>query len=206
MVRTTLLMLALVTSVSLAEDKAPQESKTPTTAKTPKVGTAVGNLVPHFKGEAWTFNGDKAVKQEFDSHKTTRATVYVFMSQTCPFCKVYQKRLAEMAKSYKAKGLDFVMVYPTRKTSQEKKVAYHKTAGFSGVFYNDKDASIAKALKVTKTPEVVLANAKRVITFRGGIDDNPRNADAVKKPHLKNAADATLAGKPVKVTTAPLYG
>ena len=71
---------------------------------------------------------------------------------------------------------------------------------------NDKDASIAAALKVKKTPEVVLVTKQKVIAFRGGIDDNPRSAEKVKKPALKNAAQAVADGKKVEVTTSPLYG
>ena len=63
-----------------------------------------------------------------------------------------------------------------------------------------------RALHIKKTPEVVLTTKKGEIVFRGGIDDNPRDRNEVKKPHLKNACDDVVAGRKVKVTTAPLYG
>jgi len=52
----------------------------------------------------------------------------------------------------------------------------------------------------------VVAAKTGEIMFRGGIDDNPRNASSVSKTYLKDACDAVLAGKKVEVTGAPLYG
>ena len=172
-----------------------------------ETGTKVGNKLPHFKAEAWDLSKEEPTKAAFDSHDTKKATAYVFMSGTCPYCKMYQGRLAAMAKDYAEKGITFVMVHPTRATSHEDKVKYHKEAGLTAApMINDKDASIAAALKVTKTPEIVLVKKDGEIVFRGGIDDSPGNADAVKKPFLKTACDEVAAGEKVTVTSAPLYG
>jgi thiol-disulfide isomerase/thioredoxin len=171
-----------------------------------ETGTKVGQRLPHFKAEVWDLGGKEPAKSSFDSHKSEKPTAYIFMSQTCPYCKGYEKRLAEMSETYGKKGLSFVMVYPTRATPQEKKVKYHKSAGFKGWFLNDKDASVAAKLKIKKTPEIVLVSKQGEIVFRGGIDDNPFDAAKVKKPHFKNACDDLLAGRKVKITSAPLYG
>ena len=111
-----------------------------------------------------------------------------------------------MSKDFADKGVRFVMVYPTRATKAEKKVAYHKASKFHAPMINDKDASIAKALAITKTPEIVLVTKKGEIVFRGGIDDNPRDASKVKKHSLKTACEDLAAGRKVSVTSAPLYG
>lgn len=189
-------------------EKAVDAKKAGDAEKAPKltVGTDIGNRIPHFKIDAWSFAGEEPAKSSHDSHALERTTAYVFMSRTCPYCTMYQGRLAALAKAYKEKGVDFVMVYPTRATPQEQKVAYHKGAGFHAAFVNDAKASIAGALKIKKTPEVVLVNKHGEIVFRGGIDDKPRKAAAATQHFLKNAIEDVLAGRKVKVTRSRLFG
>jgi thiol-disulfide isomerase/thioredoxin len=171
-----------------------------------KIGTKVGQRLPHFKTDVWDITGEEPKKAAFDSHETDSHVAYVFMSRTCPYCNLYEARLAKMENTYAKKGIRFVMVYPTRSTPVARKIDYHKSAKFGASLINDKDASIAKALSVKKTPEIVLVSKKGEIVFRGGIDDNPRAAKDVRKPYLMNACDDLAAGKRVRVTSAPLYG
>ena len=196
------ILLALLLPVTLAGERDPKRSETPKLT----VGTKVGQRLPQFKTELWDVSGETPQKSAFDSHKNAKPTAYVFMSKTCPYCRLYEKRLAKMSKAYGKQGLRFIMVYPTRKTSAEKKVAYHKQAGFPGPMVNDKDASIARILGIKKTPEIVLVAKDGKIVFRGGIDDSPASEDKVTKPHLKTACDDLVAGRKLSVTGAPLYG
>jgi len=187
-----------------AEDtKAPAED---TAKKELEVGTKVGQKIPQVKTEIWDLSGEKPVKSAFDSHATDKPTAYVFVSGTCPWCHKYQERIAAAVKAYGEKGISFVMVYPMTKESNAGKQAWHKKSGFKAPFLDDADASIAKKLGVTKTPEVILASKEGEILFRGGIDDSPNDAAKVKAAHFANACDDLLAGRKVAVTTAPMYG
>ena len=193
----------LAPSGALADDtKAPTEEAP---KKELEIGTGVGQRIPQVKADLWTL-GDKPTKAAFDSHATDGPTAYVFVSGTCPWCTTYQKRIAAAAKAYGEKGIRFVMVYPMTKEPSADKQAWHKKSGFAAPLLDDADASIAKKLGVTKTPEVILASKDGEILFRGGIDDSPTDAAAVKNPHFTNACDDVLAGRKVAVTTAPLYG
>lgn len=205
-------LLGMFTLTALADtpEATPEDSKKTEKVEkkvTAPIGAAVGNRLPHFKVKAWDLAGADSKFAMHDSHALERATVYVFMSRSCPYCVMYQERLEQMTRAYRAKGVDFVMIYPTRKTPLGAKIAYHKEkAQFSSPFVNDKDASVAKSLKIKKTPEVVLVDKDGVILFRGGIDDNPKHASKIRKAHLKNALEDHLNGRPVSVTTAPLFG
>jgi thiol-disulfide isomerase/thioredoxin len=196
------ILLALLVPAALAGEKDEGGSRAPKLT----VGTKVGQRVPSFKAGLMDVSGKKPQETAFDSHKNDKPTAYVFMSRTCPYCTMYQKRLARMSKAYAKQGLRFIMVYPTRKTPAEQKIAYHKKSGFQGPMINDKDASIAKTLGITKTPEIVLVAKDGKIVFRGGIDDNPRSETKVKKAYLRTACDDLVAGRKVSVTSAPLYG
>jgi thiol-disulfide isomerase/thioredoxin len=177
-----------------------------TTEKEMEVGTKVGQKIPQVKAEIWDLSGKDPVKSSFDSHATDKATAYVFVSGSCPWCGMYQERMAAAAKSYGEKGIRFVMVYPMTKESNADKQAWHRKSGFKAPLLDDADASIAKKLGITKTPEVILASKDGEILFRGGIDDTPTEPTKVKNPHLANACDDVLAGRKVAVTTAPLFG
>jgi hypothetical protein len=168
-------------------------------------GTAVGQRIPSFQAKAEDLGADASGPVELDSQKRSRATAYVFVSQTCPFVSKYRGRLRDLTKSF-ASSIDFVMVYPVRKNSAASKKNYHRKEGFSALFLDDSKASLAKKLKISRTPEIVLTSAKGEIVFRGGIDDNPFDAKAVKTPHFANALAEVSAGKPVQVPTARTYG
>lgn len=202
--RSLVAALACLAPFAVADDKKPGTDSNERPKM--KIGTRVGEKIPHFRADVWDVTGEKPAKKAFDSHATGTHVAYVFMSRTCPFCDMYKGRLAKMEKAYAAQGIRFVMVYPTRKTPADQKIAYHRSAGFGASMINDKDASIAKVLAITKTPEVVLATEQGEIVFRGGIDDSPKDEKSVRKNHLGNACDAVAAGRKVKVTSAPLYG
>lgn len=171
-----------------------------------EIGTKVGQKIPQVKADVWDLSGKEPVKSAFDSHATEKPTAYVFVSGTCPWCGLYQERLAAAAKSYGEKGIRFVMVYPMTKEPGADKQAWHRKSGFAAPLLDDADASIAKKLGITKTPEVILASKDGEILFRGGIDDSPSDASKVKNKPFANACEDLLAGRKVAVTTAVTYG
>jgi len=171
-----------------------------------EIGTKVGQKIPQVKADLWDLSGAEAKKSAFDGHATDKPTAYLFVSGTCSWCHKYMERMTALTKTYGEKGIRFVMVYPMTKEANDKKQAWHRKAGFAAPLLDDADASIAKALGITKTPEVILASKEGEILFRGGIDDSPGDASKVKSPHFANAMEDLLAGRRIAVTTAATYG
>ena len=66
-------------------------------------------------------------------------------------------------------------------------------------------SDIADKLGATVTPEAYFLDADNKLVYHGRID-NARNAAEVQTPDLRNAIDATLAGKPVEKTEAKAFG
>jgi thiol-disulfide isomerase/thioredoxin len=194
----------LVPAGAFADETATDATDAP--KKELEVGTKVGQKIPQVKADIWDLSGKEPRKSAFDSHATDRPTAYLFVSGTCPWCVKYEERMAAAAKTYGEKGIGFVMVYPMTKEPNAGKQAWHRKAGFKAPFLDDADASIAKKLGVTKTPEVILASKDGEILYRGGLDDSPMDASKVKSPHFANACDDLLAGRKVAVTTAPMFG
>lgn len=204
--RKNLLMAALAAALIAPGIGAEERQPDKPSGKQLKVGHAVGQRVPQFTADVLTIDGDKETKGAFDSHKLKRPTAFVFVSRTCPYVRAYQDRLAELSRTFEEKGIDFVIVYPTRATKEDQKKAFHKSAGFEGQFLNDQDAGIAKKLNILKTPEVVLTRKTGEIAFRGGIDDNWKDGASAKNHYFRDACKSVAAGGEVAITTAPTFG
>ncbi len=81
---------------------------------------------------------------------------------------------------------------------------YAKTRGYQWNYVMDEGTSLADAFGAARTPEVYVFDANNKLVYKGAIDDNPGDASAVKKQHLKLAIDATSTGKDVLVKKANL--
>jgi hypothetical protein len=70
----------------------------------------------------------------------------------------------------------------------------------------DDKSALADAFGANRTPEVFLFNNEGKLVYHGAIDDNPSDAGAVSRKHLKEAIDESIAGKNVTVQTSRSVG
>jgi thiol-disulfide isomerase/thioredoxin len=141
----------------------------------------------------------------FDSQATKTATVYVVENAVCPACQTYAPRLAALEKGYAGKPVDFVHVYPKLDASNAKDVAWHDGKGFAGGQMLDPDGAVSKAFQATRTPEIIVADAKGTVVYRGAVDDS-MDASKVKDHYVSDAIDATLANDKVANPETPPVG
>ena len=174
-------------------------------ASGPRLGPDVGDRIPAYRATVSRPGTPAATAASFDTHAATKPTLYIMNSTSCPYCTAYIGRMKDIEKTYMAKGIDVVHVYPVRDQTPADKAAYHAKNGFAGGLLVDADASFAKSLKINKTPTVVLTDAKGTITYRGRIDDNTK-AQKVDARELALAIDAVLGGKPASVTKTEPFG
>jgi formylmethanofuran dehydrogenase subunit A len=172
-------------------------------AATAKESTGrVGEKIPPFVAKV--LRGDK--EGELDSAKQAKVTVYFLAGTTCAATTDYAERLAALVDVYGVKGVDFVFVYPNRNESAADKRKFHKEKRLGGAFLNDADGAIVKRLAAKRTGEALLCDKEGRVLYRGGIDDNLKDAGKVKSKYLAQAIDETLAGKAVSVTTGKVFG
>ena len=84
-----------------------------------------------------------------------------------------------------------------------------KTKGFTFPYLFDEGQKVYPSYGATKTPHVYLLQKTEkgpMVKYIGAIDDNSRNAAAVKTKFLENAVDALLAGKKIEITTTKAIG
>ncbi len=146
---------------------------------------------------------------ELKSMANKKAIVLVFTSSHCSWALQYVDRLIDLHKNYDSTKVSFIAINSndTTLSVRDGAVRMREIAKYPFPYLKDKDQSVARLLKVTKTPEALVlipADKGFKILYRGKIDDNPVDAEAVTDPYLKKAIDAALAGKkPEKASTMP---
>jgi peroxiredoxin len=135
----------------------------------------------------------------------------MFSCNTCPYVIKNQDRTIESAEYAKKNNIGVILLNSNEgqrndDDSYEAMKAYAKDQGYNFYYAIDKNAELADAFGANRTPEVYLFNADKKLVYHGAIDDNPSNAGAVEKKHLKNAVDEMVAGKVVTVTKTRSVG
>ena len=65
---------------------------------------------------------------------------------------------------------------------------------------------VADAFGATKTPDVFLFDMNMNLVYKGAMDDNMKDREAVKEPYLKNALKAMVAGEVINPAETKAIG
>jgi peroxiredoxin len=140
-----------------------------------------------------------------NSLKGKNGTVLIFIAVQCPVSNAYNERMEKLAQDYKARGINVVGINAnsTESAADVKKHAAEHNLTFP--ILKDNANKIADSLGATRTPEAYFLDANSKLVYHGRID-NSRDVSQVNASELREALDATLAGKPVEKTTANAFG
>ena len=130
-------------------------------------------------------------------------TVVTFISTRCPVSNGYNDRMNQLFEEYGKKGVRFFFVNANSTEPAAEVEAHRQQAGFAFPVY--KDVSAAERLGAEFTPEAYVIDGAGKLTYHGYIDDS-RNEARVTNPALRQAIDATLAGKPVANPVTRAFG
>ncbi len=172
-------------------------------------GYGVGAYVEDFKlpnvdGKSVSLTGDALAK----------GYIVVFTCNTCPYAKLYEDRVIELDKKYRAKGYPVVAINPNDVSKQpddsmEKMKARSQTKNYTFPYLRDDSQDVAKRFGATKTPHVYVLNkesGKFKVEYIGAIDDSPREASDVTERYVEDAIDALMSGKKPTITTKRAIG
>ena len=141
----------------------------------------------------------------------TAGTLVVFWSNSCPWVDRYEDRLLSIAQEYQDRGIGVIAVnpndaraYPDDAFAEMQKQA--EGADYPFPYVVDEGSQVARAFGASRTPEVFLFSGTRELVYTGTIDDNPRTADGVKQPYLRNALDGILGGENIPHPTTQAFG
>jgi peroxiredoxin len=163
-------------------------------------GTSIGQPVANFKLP--DINGKD---QSLATVKGEKGTVLIFISAQCPMVKAYAERIEKLAQDYRARGVNVVGINSNATEDidyMKQQIAAEK---FSFVVLKDKGNKVADMLGAERTPEVYFLDAGNTLVYHGRID-NHRDVTMVQSNDLRDAIEATLAGKPVVKTEAAAFG
>jgi peroxiredoxin len=161
---------------------------------------------------AFDLPGTDGASHALASFDAARLLVVIVSCNHCPYVIAYEGRIADLARAYKARGVQVVAInandtsrYPDDGMAQMK--ARAKERGFDFPYLRDDSQVTTRALGARFTPEVYVFDEKengRKLRYHGRIDDNHRDPQKVTSHDLRDALDALLAGNepPVAETTA----
>jgi thiol-disulfide isomerase/thioredoxin len=169
-------------------------------AREPVVGDIIGEL--HFKDTRY-------LNRSLADFSERKAFVLVFTTTSCPLVSRYIPTLIRLEKEYRDKSVQFLAVNVGADDSIVAMAGQAVEYGVPFPFVKDFGGVCAKAIGVTRTPEVAVLDGKRRLVYRGRIDDQYRPGAARKEPtrhDLKEALEDVLAGRAVKVSQATVDG
>ncbi len=162
-----------------------------------QTGYAIGAPVPSFSLK--TADGKAVSLTDFAGAK---AVVVVFTNPYCPYTKLYEQRLAALAKAGEALNIRYLFVNPTpgeKPTGAQQMAATGSADGLAGLpMYPDDKQALTKAFGATKTPEAFVLQPSGggfTLRYKGAIDDNPQVEGDVREAYLNLAIEAIAAGK-----------
>ncbi|MFO0956632.1 MAG: redoxin domain-containing protein [Isosphaeraceae bacterium] len=137
------------------------------------------------------------------------AAVVVFMGTDCPVGNLYMTRLAELAKKYEDKRVQFLLVNSNASEPAEKVAEHARSYGITFPALKDEGNKLADQLMIERTCEALVLDGQAKIRYRGAIDDQyARKGRKVEPAHdyLVAALDAVLAGKAPETPATPVEG
>jgi peroxiredoxin len=132
--------------------------------------------------------------------------VVVFLGVECPLAKLYAPRLAEMARKWGPRGVAFVGIDPNQQASLAALAGYAKLHHLPFSLLRDPGSAIADRFGVERAPEAFVLDRRRVVRYRGRIDDQydvTTHRSEPTRQDLVQSIEEVLAGRPVSqpVTT-----
>ena len=139
-------------------------------------------------------------------YSDAKGFIITFTCNTCPFAVMYEDRIQALNEKYESKGYPVIAIMPNDTNvkpgdalPEMKKRAKEK--GFTFPYLMDEGQKIYPKFGATKTPHIYVlekTNKGNVVQYIGAIDDNHRDASAVKVKYVENAVDALLDGNEVE--------
>lgn len=128
----------------------------------------------------------------------------MFSCNTCPYVIRNQERTREICKFAIQNNIGVILLNSNEaQRSDEEGFAamqiYGKSQQYAWYYAVDKDNILANSFGATRTPECFLFNKGLSLAYHGAIDNNPTDAQNVKREHLKEAIKELVSGKMITV-------
>jgi hypothetical protein len=145
-----------------------------------------------------------------DEAKTGKGLLVIFSCNTCPYVKLSETRIKEYSDYCMANGIGCVIVNSNEAQRNEadsfdEMVKYYQAQKLKCYYTVDANSKLANAFGAMRTPQCFLFNSKGLV-YKGAIDDNVKDATAVKEAYLKNALAAVVKNETPKTQETKSIG
>lgn len=169
---------------------------------------SIGSSMP--KADVKMLNTDGKMVSMKDAMGTNGVLV-MFSCNTCPYVIKNQERTIAINDFAKKMKLGVILLnsneaYRSGDDSPEAMKTYAKAQKYNWSYVVDKNHEVADAFGANRTPEVFLFDKSMKLVYHGAIDDNPSDADAVHRKHLREAITELVAGKEITVKESRSVG
>jgi peroxiredoxin len=135
----------------------------------------------------------------------------IFLSNQCPHVKAYLDRLKQIQNDFTSQGFTIIGInsndskqFPAEDFDSMKTFAEENNLNFP--YLRDTTQDVARAFKVSHTPEVFLINKNWTVVYQGQIDDNYQESSEVKNAYLRDNINALLKGEEIKIKSTDAIG
>ncbi|WP_027138555.1 thioredoxin family protein [Gaetbulibacter saemankumensis] len=164
-------------------------------------GYKIGDIADDFKLE--NIDGNMV---SLSDYKEAKGFIVTFTCNTCPYAVMYEDRIIALDKKYAPNGYPVIAIMPNNVEVQpgdrmEAMKERANTKGFTFPYLIDAEQTVFPKYGATRTPHIfVLQKTEKgnVVKYIGTIDDNYKDAAAVKTKYVEEAVDALLKGKDIK--------
>lgn len=185
-------------------------------AAEPPVELDLGKPAPDF-----SLPGIDGKTHQLADFKDARILVLVFTCNHCPDARAAAPRMAELDAKYRDKGVALVAIsgnddkalrpdelgYSPFGDSFAEMKPFAEENGWKFPYLYDGDSQkVTRAYGAQATPHVFIFDDKRVLRYRGRIDDMKRKFGPLGGGYVVNAIDALLAGREVKEPSTRAFG
>jgi len=142
--------------------------------------------------------------------KTEKGLLVVFSCNTCPYVKLSESRIKEYSDFCLVNGIGCAIINSNEaqraeEDSFEEMVKYYSSQKLKCNYLMDEKSQLADGFGATRTPQCFLFNATGLV-YKGAIDDNVKDAAAVKSPYLKDALSSILKNEKPKTQETKSIG
>lgn len=172
-------------------------------------GYSIGDVATDFSLK----NVDGTVVSLAD-YKNAKGYIVIFSCNTCPYVVAYEDRMIQLHNKYSTMGFPVIAINPNNPElspgdSFEKMQERSREKNFPFAYVFDEKQEIFPKYGATRTPHVFLlekTDKGNIVRYIGAIDDNFRDASAVKETFLENAIRSLMDNQDVSVKTTKAIG
>ena len=181
----------------------------------PQPELAIGSKAPLADVLMMNVNG---TQMSLNTAAGPNGLLVVFSCNTCPFVvgngeksDGWEGRYNETARFAKENGVAMVLINSNEAKrdnhdSMAAMKAHAKDNNYGMPYLLDANHHLADAFGALKTPHVYLFDGDMNLVYRGSIDDNVSDAEAVTERYVQDAITAVANGKPVGVAETKAIG